>query len=331
MKVLGIETSCDETSAAVVEDGSEILSQVIASQIDIHALTGGVVPEVASRHHVQQINAVIGEAVSKAGLDLGDLDAVAVTNRPGLLGALLVGVSAAKALSYSLKIPLIGVHHIEGHIHANFLGNAKIDFPAVCLVASGGHSELILMHDHGDYLSLGRTLDDAAGEAFDKSARLIGLPYPGGVQIDKLARNGNPKAISLPRANLGRNSLDFSFSGLKTAVLNATSAHFQEHSIEDWAASIQDAIIEPLVEKTIRAARQNCAAAVMACGGVSANSRLQISLREVCEAAGIPCVIPPPILCTDNGAMIACAGWHHLKKGERSDLSLDTIAHERLA
>jgi N6-L-threonylcarbamoyladenine synthase len=331
MKVLGIESSCDETSAAVVEDGIAILSQVIASQIDLHALTGGVVPEVASRHHVENINAVIAETLEGAGMKFDDIDAIAVTNRPGLLGALLVGVSAAKALAYVLKKPLIGVHHIEGHIYAGILTNPEVKFPAICLVASGGHSDLILMSGHGQYKILGRTRDDAAGEAFDKSARLIGLPYPGGVHIDRLAKTGNPKAVQLPRAHLGVGSLDFSFSGLKTAVLNATKSSLALHSVEDWAASIQEAIVEPLIERAIRAAKLHNAATIIAAGGVAANSRLQFALREAAEKAGIPATIPPPILCTDNGAMIACAGYYRLIAGYESDLSLDTLASEKLA
>lgn len=331
MLVLGIETSCDETSAAVVEDGRRIVSQVIASQIDIHAATGGVVPEVASRHHVEQINAVIAKALGDAGIVFADIDAIAVANRPGLLGALLVGVSAAKALAYTLKVPLIGVHHIEAHIYANFLVDPDIRFPAVCLVASGGHSELFLVRGHGDYEVLGRTRDDAAGEAFDKSARLLGLPYPGGIAIDRLAKTGNPKAVPLPRAQLGRDSLDFSFSGLKTAVLNSITAHRDEHSIEDWAASIQNAVVGVLVDKTMLAARTNGAATVLAAGGVAANSGLQARLREACESAGLPVVIPPPVLCTDNAAMIACAGYYRLASGALDTLELDTIASERLA
>lgn len=334
MMILGIETSCDETSAAVVRDGHEILSNVIASQVDLHAQTGGVVPEVASRHHVEQINGVIAEALKEAGLGFGNVDAVAVANRPGLLGALLVGVSAAKALAYALHLPLIGVHHIEAHIYANWLADPQITFPAVCLVASGGHTEIFLVRGHGNYEVLGRTRDDAAGEAFDKSARLLGFPYPGGVALDRLARAeaGDINAITLPRANLGPQSLDFSFSGLKTAVLHATrDPALQSVRKADWAASVQEAIVEPLVNKTLRAAQTHHVSRVLLAGGVAANSRLQERMRDACGAAGLALTVPPPSLCTDNAAMIACAGFYHVQAGRTDGWDLDTIASERLA
>ena len=334
MNILGIETSCDETSAAVLQDGQHLRSNIIASQIDLHAQTGGVVPEVASRQHVTQINAVIAEALRAAEIGFGDLDAVAVANRPGLLGALLVGVSAAKALSYALHIPLLAVHHIEAHIYANWLVEPDIVFPVVCLVASGGHSEIFLVRGHGDYLILGRTRDDAAGEAFDKSARLMGLPYPGGVMIDKLAReqNGDSKAVPLPRAQMGPDSLDFSFSGLKTAVLTARrDPKLEGVAPQDWAASVQEAIVAPLVAKTLLAARLNHVSHVLIAGGVAANSRLQAAMREACERAGLRVTIPPLRLCTDNAAMIACAGYYHWQAGKVDGLDIDTFASERLA
>ena len=334
MNILGIETSCDETAAAVVQDGREIRSNVIASQIDLHAKTGGVVPEVASRRHVEQINGVLAEALRDAGLTFADLHAVAVANRPGLLGALLVGVSAAKALAYALRIPLVAVHHIEAHIYANWLVDPDIAFPVVCLVASGGHSEIFFVRGHGDYQVLGRTRDDAAGEAFDKSARLLGFPYPGGVVIDRLARegHGNPRAVPLPRAALGPDSLDFSFSGLKTAVLHATRDPAWQHVTKpDWAASVQEAIVAPLVAKTIRAAKAHHVHHVLMAGGVAANSRLQDAMREACDAAGLALTMPPPLLCTDNAAMIACAGFYHWQAGKTDRLDVDTLASERLA
>lgn len=333
MNILGIETSCDETSASVVRDGREVLSNIIASQIDLHAKTGGVVPEVASRHHVEQINAVIAEALQAAGMSFTEIGAVAVANRPGLLGALIVGVSAAKSLAYALQCPLIAVHHIEAHIYANWLIDPNIEFPVVCLVASGGHSEIFLVRGHGDYQILGRTRDDAAGEAFDKSARLLGLPYPGGISIDRIARDqqGNPAAIAFPRAQLGPESLDFSFSGLKTSVQTATRhPERQNISIQDWAASIQEAIVEVLVAKTLRAARQNGVRHVLIAGGVAANSRLQAAMRQACADAGLALTVPPPRLCTDNAAMIACAGFYHLQAGKVDGLDIDTVASERL-
>jgi len=332
--ILGIETSCDETSAAVLRDGRDLLSNVIASQIDLHAKTGGVVPEVASRQHVTQINAVVAEALAEADVGFGDLGGVAVANRPGLLGALLVGVSAAKALAYALGIPLLGVHHIEAHIYANWLVEPDIAFPVVCLVASGGHSEIFLVKGHGEYEILGRTRDDAAGEAFDKSARLLGLPYPGGVSIDRLAREGggDPKAVALPRAQLGPESLDFSFSGLKTAVLNAhRDPALASVPLADWAASVQEAIVDVLVAKTLRAARRHGVGHVLLAGGVAANSRLQGAMRDACAGAGLRLTVPPPRLCTDNAAMIACAGHYHLLAGKADGLDLDTLASERLA
>jgi len=331
--ILGIETSCDETSAAVLRDGHDLRSNIIASQIDLHAKTGGVVPEVASRQHVTQINAVVAEALQEAGIGFGDLNGVAVANRPGLLGALLVGVSAAKVLAYALHIPLLGVHHIEAHIYANWLVDPDIAFPVVCLVASGGHSEIFLVRGHGDYEILGRTRDDAAGEAFDKSARLLGMPYPGGVTIDRLARDerGNPKAIALPRAQLGPDSLDFSFSGLKTAVLNARQdPALASVSLPDWAASVQEAIVDVLVAKTLRAARRHGVDHVLLAGGVAANSRLQAAMREACGRENLRLTVPPPRLCTDNAAMIACAGYYHWVAGKVDGLDLDTLASERL-
>jgi len=361
MNILGIETSCDETSAAVVRDGRVVLSNVIASQAHLHAKTGGVVPEVAARQHVEQINAVIAEALAEAGIGFDGVDAVAVANRPGLLGALLVGVSAAKALAYTLDIPLLAVHHIEAHIYANWLevGNgergvgdssgikpeakwpaavedaseAASEFPALCLVVSGGHTEIFLLRGHGDYEILGRTRDDAAGEAFDKSARLLGFPYPGGVTIDKLARTGGDvKAVPLPRAWLGADSLDFSFSGLKTAV--ATAVRNPENASVrevDWAASVQEAIVEVLVVKTLRAAKIHGVGRVMVAGGVAANSRLQKRMRDACVDAGLDFHCPPPALCTDNAAMIACAGYYHWTAGKIDGLDIDTLSTERLA
>ena len=332
--ILGIETSCDETSAAVLKDGRDLRSNIIASQIDLHAKTGGVVPEVASRQHVTQINGVIAEALQEADISFGDLNAVAVANRPGLLGALLVGVSAAKALAYALNIPLLAVHHIEAHIYANWLVAPEIAFPVVCLVASGGHSEIFLVRGHSNYEILGRTRDDAAGEAFDKSARLLGLPYPGGVTIDRLAREqrGDPKAVPLPRAQLGPDSLDFSFSGLKTAVLNARhDAKLAAVSVPDWAASVQEAIVEVLVTKTLRAAHRHGVDHVLLAGGVAANSRLQAAMREACTRERLRLTVPPPRLCTDNAAMIACAGFYHLQAGKLDGLDIDTLASERLA
>jgi N6-L-threonylcarbamoyladenine synthase len=334
MTILGIETSCDETSAAVVRDGRDILSNVIASQIDLHARTGGVVPEVASRQHLEQINGIVAEALTEAGQTFADLEAVAVANRPGLLGALLVGVSAAKAMAYALRVPLVGVHHIEAHIYANWFVDPDIEFPAVCLVASGGHTEIFLVRGHGDYEILGRTRDDAAGEAFDKSARLLGFPYPGGVTLDRLAREGqgDPRAVPLPRAALGPDSLDFSFSGLKTAVLHATRDPALESVPKaDWAASVQEAIIQPLVQKTLRAAQRHGVRRVLMAGGVAANSRLQDAMRDACASAGLTLTVPPARLCTDNAAMIACAGYYHLKAGRADGLDLDTVASERLA
>ncbi len=331
--VLGIETSCDETGASVVERGRVIRSNVIASQAEMHAATGGVVPEIASREHVAKINATIAEALNQAGVGFAGIDAVAVANRPGLVGALLVGVSAAKAIAYAARKPLIGVHHIEAHIYANWLSATgdPPQLPAVCLVASGGHSEIFLIRGHADYQILGRTRDDAAGEAFDKSARILGLGYPGGAQIDRLARDGNASAIALPRARLGADSLDFSFSGLKTAVANAARGGLGKHTMGDWAASVQGAIVDVLAAKTLDAARRCGVSQVIAAGGVAANSGLKSALEVGCRRAGFALSVPPPILCTDNAAMIACAGYYHLQAGKVDDLTLDTLASERLA
>ena len=330
MNILGIETSCDETSAAVLRDGKEILSSIVASQVDLHAKFGGIVPEIASRKHVELINPVIREALDTAKVDFTGIDTVAVTNRPGLVGALLVGVSAAKSISAALEVPLIGVHHLEGHIYANFLVNPDFQFPFICLVVSGGHTDLALVKSHGDYEILGRTRDDAAGEAFDKSARVMGLGYPGGPVIDELAQEGNPKAIHFPRARLD-DTLDFSFSGIKTAVVRFFQKKTVEYSIEDIAASFQAAVVDMLVGATMSAVERTGIRRVALAGGVAANSGLQKRMKDASAERGLELSYPPPDLCTDNAAMIACAGYYHLIRGETDGLELDTIASQPLA
>lgn len=329
MKILAIETSCDETSAAVVEDGVNILSSVIASQMDLHSTFGGVVPEVASRRHLEAILPTISEALAKADCTLDTIDAVAVVNRPGLIGALIVGVSAAKAISYSRNLPLIPVHHLEAHIYANWLTGFEPYFPFVCLVVSGGHSDIVYASEHGKYEVLARTRDDAAGEAFDKSARALGLGYPGGPIIDKLAKQGNPKAVHFPRARF-ENSLDFSFSGIKTAVVRFNQQHSDTCSLEDVAASFQQAVVDVLVDHTFTAAKQKNVNLVMIAGGVAANSGLKREITKKGELFGIKTAFPPPILCTDNAAMVGAAAYFNYINGITGDLGLDSKASEKL-
>lgn len=325
--ILGIETSCDETSASVVQDGRIVLSNVIASQADIHKRFGGVVPEVASRRHVETITLTIEEALREAGKTLSDIQAIAVTYGPGLVGALLVGVAAAKAISYARGIPLIGVHHIAGHIYANRLVT-ELAFPLIALVVSGGHTELVWMKEHGHYEILGETRDDAAGEAYDKVARALQLPYPGGPHIDRLAHEGTAAAIPLPRAWLEPGSYDFSFSGLKSAVLNTlhnASQRGETINPADVAASFQDSVTEVLVEKTTRAVKEFGAQQVLLAGGVAANRGLRERLAKRCQEEGIPLVIPPLSLCTDNAAMIAAAGYISYQKGKFASLDLNGV------
>lgn len=331
--ILGVETSCDETSAAVVVDGREVRSNIISSQVDVHRKFGGVVPEVASRKHLEMINAVIQEALDEAGVGFGELDAVAVTYGPGLVGALLVGVAAAKALAYALDIPLLGVNHLEGHVYANFLDNPDLPFPLLCLVVSGGHTDLVLVNRHGDYRVVGRTRDDAAGEAFDKVARVLELGYPGGPAIDRTARGGDPAAVDLPRAYLEEGSLDFSFSGLKTAVINYIHRAGQRGEIvnkKDLAASFQQAVVDVLVDKTIAAAGRYGIPVVMLAGGVAANSALRKQLSEKAGDKGIKLVFPPPVLCTDNAAMIACAGYYKYLREDFAPLTLNAVPNLKL-
>ncbi|MCH4035576.1 MAG: tRNA (adenosine(37)-N6)-threonylcarbamoyltransferase complex transferase subunit TsaD [Lachnospiraceae bacterium] len=331
--ILGIESSCDETAAAVVVNGRDVRSNVISSQIDIHTLYGGVVPEIASRKHTERINQVVGQALREAGTSLQDLDAVAVTYGPGLVGALLVGVSFAKALCFAGNIPLIGVHHIEGHISANFIADKTLEPPFVCLVVSGGHTHLVVVRDYGEYEILGRTQDDAAGEAFDKVARAIGLGYPGGPKIDKAAREGNPDAISFPRGKVTGSEYDFSFSGLKSAVLNYLNTEkMQGHeiSVPDVAASFQKSVVEVLVGHAMEALDQLGMKKFALAGGVASNSALRAKAREECEKRGVSFYCPPPILCTDNAAMIGCAGYYEFRKGVRSDFSLNAVPNLEL-
>jgi N6-L-threonylcarbamoyladenine synthase len=359
-RILGIETSCDETAAAVVEDGHRILSNVVASQIDLHRQYGGVFPEVASRQHVLTIMPVIRQAMAEAELDWDDLDAIAVTYGPGLSGSLLVGVNTAKGLAYGRGLPLIGINHIEGHIYANWLmvDDAPQEialwrnsgaFPLLALVVSGGHTELILMTDHGQYRRLGHTLDDAAGEAFDKVGRLLGLEFPGGPAIERVAQEGNPLAFKLPRAWL-KGTYNFSFSGLKTAVLRIVQKYEDKVSLADsvgdrrtmvsqspsvvrqlpvanLAASFQASVIDVLVEKARMAAEEHQVKLIMLAGGVAANSLLR---QRMTERSALPVLYPPPALCTDNAAMIASAGYFRYRVGHRSDWDLDVISNLKL-
>lgn len=329
MKILGIETSCDETSAAIVEDGRGILSNIVASQVDLHQKYGGIVPEIASRKHVEMILPTIQEALDAAGCSLNNIDAVAAINRPGLIGALIVGVAAAKAIALATGKPLAAVHHLAGHIYANFLCDPVPEFPFVCLVVSGGHSDIVYMPGHGDYTIMARTKDDAAGEAFDKCARAMGLGYPGGPIIDKMAENGNPEAVAFPRAKVGE-SLNFSFSGLKTAVIRFVAQDGGKTPIEDVAASFQQAVVDVLVENTIKAARMKRVSRVLIAGGVAANRTLQRQMKERGEAAGFTVSAPPPKLCTDNAAMAASAAFFNFEEGLRDGLQMDTYAMEAL-
>lgn len=331
--ILAIESSCDETAAAVVKNGREVLSNIIFSQIDLHTVYGGVVPEIASRKHIEKINQVIEEALQKAQVGLQDLDAIAVTYGPGLVGALLVGVSAAKAISFATGIPLVGVHHIEGHISANYIENKELEPPFVCLVVSGGHSHLVKVLDYGVYEILGRTRDDAAGEAFDKVARAIGLGYPGGPKIDKVSREGNPEAISFPRAKVGDAIYDFSFSGLKSAVLNyLNSCEMKGISINqaDVAASFQKAVVDVLVEHSMEAVKQCGMKKFAIAGGVASNTHLRSALEQACKDAGVEFYHPSPILCTDNAAMIGTAGYYEYCKGVRSGYDLNAVPNLKL-
>ncbi|MFQ5987545.1 MAG: tRNA (adenosine(37)-N6)-threonylcarbamoyltransferase complex transferase subunit TsaD [Dehalococcoidia bacterium] len=323
MKLLGIETSCDETAAAVVQDGREILSDIISSQVDIHARYGGIVPEVASRQHLLTAIPIIQEAMAQAQTCWSDLDGIAVTMGPGLAGSLLVGVNIAKAIALAHGLPLVGINHLEGHIYANWLEGRTPDFPCICLIVSGGHTDLLLMRGQGDYLALGRTRDDAAGEAFDKVARILGLGYPGGPAIEQAALGGDSTLHRLPRAWL-RGSDDFSFSGLKTAVLRLFQGGL---GAADIAASFQEAVVDVLVTKTVEAAKRLGARQILLGGGVVANRLLRQSMAQ---RSPLPVLSPSPTLCTDNAAMIACCGCFHLKAGNISGWDLDIAPNLRL-
>lgn len=331
--ILAIESSCDETAASVVKNGREVLSNVIFSQIELHKLYGGVVPEIASRKHIEKINQVIEEALAQAQMALADITAIAVTYGPGLVGALLVGVSAAKAISFATGIPLIGVHHIEGHISANYIENKELEPPFICLVVSGGHTHLVVVKDYGEYEIIGRTRDDAAGEAFDKVARAIGLGYPGGPKIDKLSKEGNPDAIRFPRAKVEDSEYDFSFSGLKSAVLNyLNSCEMKGETVKraDVAASFQKAVIDVLVGHALEAVETRGFTKFAIAGGVASNSSLRGAFEEECKKRGITFYHPSPILCTDNAAMIGAAGYYEYRKGMRSGLDLNAVPNLKL-
>lgn len=324
MKILGIETSCDETAAAVVEDGTGILSNQIASQVEIHARYGGIVPEVASRQHLLSMIPVVERAMTEAGVSWKELSGIAVTVGPGLAGSLLVGVNVAKAIALSQCLPLIGVNHLEAHIYANWLGDNSIDFPVVCLIVSGGHSDIVLMKGHGDYVVLGRTRDDAAGEAFDKAARILGLGYPGGPAIERASKEGTA-SIKLPRAWL-KGSHDFSFSGVKTALLRLVEAG-KVPSAVDGAASFQAAVIDVLVTKAVAAARGRRVKKILLSGGVASNGWLR---EQLIKYSPLPVLVPPPVLCTDNAAMIAACGYYRLQAGGTDRFDLDVVPSLKL-
>ncbi len=331
--ILAIESSCDETAAAVVRNGREVLSNVISSQIELHKLYGGVVPEIASRKHIEKINQVIEEALEEAGVTLADVDAVGVTYGPGLVGALLVGVAEAKAIAYAAGKPLIGVHHIEGHISANYIENKELEPPFICLVVSGGHTHLVRVADYGVYEILGRTRDDAAGEAFDKVARAIGLGYPGGPKIDKLAKEGNEKAIAFPKAKVAGSPYDFSFSGLKSAVLNyINSCQMKGENINeaDIAASFQKAVIDVLVEHAMMAVKDFGSGKLAIAGGVASNSALRAAMEKACDENGVEFYHPSPIFCTDNAAMIGAAAYYEFQKGITHGWDLNAVPNLKL-
>ena len=331
--ILAIESSCDETAASVVKNGRTVLSNIISSQIDLHKLYGGVVPEIASRKHIEKINQVIEEALKEAEVELDDLDAIGVTYGPGLVGALLVGVAEAKAISFAKNIPLVGVHHIEGHISANYIENLDLEPPFLCLVVSGGHTHLVVVKDYGEFEILGRTRDDAAGEAFDKVARAIGLGYPGGPKIDKLSRQGNAYAMDFPKAKVADAPYDFSFSGVKSAVLNhLNKCKMQGEPIveADIAASFQRCVVEVLVEHAISAAKDYHISKLAIAGGVASNQTLRSAMEKACQENGICFYHPSPILCTDNAAMIGAAAYYEYLKGTRHGWDLNAVPNLKL-
>lgn len=331
--ILGIESSCDETAAAVVKNGREVLSNVISSQIDIHTQYGGVVPEIASRKHIENIDGVILSALEQSNVSLNDIDAIAVTYGPGLIGALLVGVAQAKALAYATNKPLIGVHHIEGHVSANYIQNKQLKPPFLCMIVSGGHTHLVKVLDYGKYEIVGRTRDDAAGEAFDKVARAIGLGYPGGPKIDKIAKEGDPNAIVFPKAKIEGSPYDFSFSGLKSAVLNyinVANMKNEKINVADIAASFQKTVVDSIVSRTVMAAKEFQYDKVALAGGVASNSCLRETMKMECEKNNIQLFYPSPILCTDNAAMIACAGYYEYLNGTCHGLDLNAVANLKI-
>ena len=331
--ILAIESSCDETAASVVRNGREVLSNVISSQIDLHTLFGGVVPELASRKHIEKINQVIDRALSDASMTLDDITAVGVTYGPGLVGALLVGVAEAKAIAFAKDLPLIGVHHIEGHICANFIEHPELEPPFLCLIVSGGHTHLVMMKDYGEFEIIGRTRDDAAGEAFDKVARAIGLGYPGGPKIDKAAKEGDPHAITFPKARIEGSPYDFSFSGLKSAVLNYLNhakMMGEEVNPNDLAASFQNAVVEALVSKAMLAAKEYKVDKLVLAGGVASNSALREGMAQACAKRGYKLYFPSPIYCTDNAAMIGSAAYYEYQKGARGGWDLNAVPNLKL-
>jgi len=331
--ILAIETSCDETAAAVVRNGREVLSNIISSQIELHKIYGGVVPEIASRKHIEKINPVIEQALEEASVTLDDIDAVGVTYGPGLVGALLVGVAEAKAIAYAKNLPIIGVHHIEGHIAANYIENAMLEPPFACLVVSGGHTDLVHVLDHGKFEVIGRTRDDAAGEAFDKVARVIGLGYPGGPKIDQVSTEGNAGAIVFPKAKFADAPYDFSFSGVKSSVLNYINGckmKGEEYNQADVAASFQKVIVEVLVERSMRAVLDLGVKQFAIAGGVAANRTLRAAMVQGCKQAQVEFYYPSPKLCTDNAAMIGTAAYYEYIKGTRHGLDLNAIPNLKL-
>lgn len=331
--ILAIESSCDETAASVVRNGREVLSNVISSQIELHKLYGGVVPEIASRKHIEKVNQVIEEALLEAEVTLDDITAIGVTYGPGLVGALLVGVAEAKAIAYAKHLPLVGVHHIEGHISANYIENKELEPPFICLVVSGGHTHLVCVKDYGTYEILGKTRDDAAGEAFDKVARAIGLGYPGGPKIDKLSKEGNPDAIVFPKAHVDGSPYDFSFSGVKSSVLNYINGckmRGETYNQADIAASFQKAVTGVLVDHAMEAVERYGLKKLAIAGGVASNSALREAMKQACSEHGVEFYYPSPILCTDNAAMIGAAAYYEYINGARSGWDLNAVPNLKL-